>query len=101
MPRTGSGRVYFIDEIFLPSKDLLDALVPRPVKFGVQTRIDLWTPPMLDLLGAAGCVSIEAGVESMSETGRNLLDKVYFVSPDARTVLAPGASLTATILASF
>lgn len=33
--------------------------------------------------------------------GRNLLDKVYFVSPDARTVLAPGASLTATILASF
>jgi anaerobic magnesium-protoporphyrin IX monomethyl ester cyclase len=71
----GIEYVYFIDEIFLPNKDLLDALVPRPVKFGVQTRIDLWTPPMLDLLGAAGCVSIEAGVESISETGRNLLDK--------------------------
>ncbi len=71
----GIEYVYFIDEIFLPNKDLLDALVPRPVKFGVQTRIDLWTPPLLDLLGAAGCVSIEAGVESISETGRNLLDK--------------------------
>ncbi len=71
----GIQYVYFIDEIFLPNKDLLEALVPRPVKFGVQTRIDLWTPPMLDLLGAAGCVSIEAGVESISETGRNLLDK--------------------------
>jgi hypothetical protein len=30
---------------------------------------------MLDLLGAAGCVSIEAGVESITEAGRNLLDK--------------------------
>ena len=71
----GVEYVYFIDEIFLPNKDLLDALALRPIKFGVQTRIDLWVPPMLDLLGAAGCVSIEAGVESISETGRNLLDK--------------------------
>ena len=71
----GIEYVYFIDEIFLPHKELLEALVTRPVKFGVQTRIDLWTPPMLELLGAAGCVSIEAGVESISEAGRNLLDK--------------------------
>ena len=67
--------VYFIDEIFLPNKELLEALVPRGVKFGVQTRVDLWTPQMLDLLGAAGCVSVEAGVESISVEGRNLLDK--------------------------
>jgi anaerobic magnesium-protoporphyrin IX monomethyl ester cyclase len=78
----GIEYVYFIDEIFLPSKDLLDALVERPVKFGVQTRIDLWTAPMLDLLGAAGCVSIEAGVESISEVGRNLLDKKSRLSTD-------------------
>ena len=71
----GIEYVYFIDEIFLPNKELLEALVQRPVKFGVQTRIDLWTLPMLDLLGQAGCVSIEAGVESISEMGRNLLDK--------------------------
>jgi B12-binding domain/radical SAM domain protein of rhizo-twelve system len=71
----GIEYVYFIDEIFLPNKELLEALVPRGVKFGVQTRVDLWTPQMLDLLGAAGCVSVEAGVESISVEGRNLLDK--------------------------
>ncbi len=71
----GAEYVYFIDEIFLPNKELLDALVDRPVVFGVQTRIDLWTKPMLDLMGKAGCVSVEAGVESISEAGRNLLDK--------------------------
>jgi anaerobic magnesium-protoporphyrin IX monomethyl ester cyclase len=71
----GIEYVYFIDEIFLPNKALLEALVERPVIFGVQTRVDLWTKPMLDLLGRAGCVSIEAGVESISEAGRNLLDK--------------------------
>ena len=78
----GVEYVYFIDEIFLPQKDLLEALVERPVKFGVQTRIDLWNTAMLDLLGAAGCVSIEAGVESISEVGRNLLDKKSRLSTD-------------------
>jgi anaerobic magnesium-protoporphyrin IX monomethyl ester cyclase len=71
----GIEYVYFIDEIFLPSKELLEALVPRRIKFGVQTRIDLWSKPLLDLMGKAGCVSIEAGVESISVLGRNLLDK--------------------------
>jgi B12-binding domain/radical SAM domain protein of rhizo-twelve system len=41
----------------------------------MQTRIDLWNHEMLDLLGRAGCVSIEAGVESITEEGRNLLEK--------------------------
>jgi anaerobic magnesium-protoporphyrin IX monomethyl ester cyclase len=81
----GIEYVYFIDEIFLPNKELLEALVGRPVKFGVQTRIDLWNLPMLDLLGAAGCVSIEAGVESISEVGRNLLDKKSRLSTDEIT----------------
>jgi anaerobic magnesium-protoporphyrin IX monomethyl ester cyclase len=71
----GVEYVYFIDEIFLPNRELLQALVGRGLKLGVQTRIDLWNHEMLDLLGAAGCVSIEAGVESISEHGRNLLDK--------------------------
>jgi len=71
----GVEYLYFIDEIFLPNRDLLRALVGRNLKFGVQTRIDLWSPEMLDLLGLAGCVSIEAGVESISALGRNLLDK--------------------------
>ncbi|WP_336488776.1 TIGR04295 family B12-binding domain-containing radical SAM protein [Methylobacterium nigriterrae] len=71
----GVTYVYFIDEIFLPQKPLLEALVPRDLRFGIQTRIDLWKPDMLDLLGAAGCVSIEAGIESLTVEGRAALDK--------------------------
>jgi anaerobic magnesium-protoporphyrin IX monomethyl ester cyclase len=78
----GAEYVYFIDEIFLPNKVLLEALAARPVTFGVQTRIDLWSPQLLDLLGEAGCVSIEAGVESISVAGRNLLDKKSRLSTD-------------------
>lgn len=73
--RQGIEYVYFIDEIFLPNRDLLKAVAGLGLKIGVQTRIDLWNHELLDLLGAAGCVSIEAGVESISERGRNLLDK--------------------------
>jgi B12-binding domain/radical SAM domain protein of rhizo-twelve system len=75
LQRQGIEYVYFIDEIFLPNRDLLRALAGRGLKIGLQTRIDLWNHELLDLLGAAGCVSIEAGVESISEYGRNLLDK--------------------------
>jgi anaerobic magnesium-protoporphyrin IX monomethyl ester cyclase len=71
----GVEYIYFIDEIFLPNRELLQALIGRGLKLGVQTRIDLWNHELLDLLGRAGCVSIEAGVESISAVGRNLLDK--------------------------
>lgn len=71
----GVGYVYFIDEIFLPDRALLEALAARELAFGVQTRIDLWKPDMLALLGQAGCVSIEAGVESLTAAGRERLAK--------------------------
>ncbi|HET6467146.1 MAG TPA: TIGR04295 family B12-binding domain-containing radical SAM protein [Geminicoccaceae bacterium] len=71
----GVEYVYFIDEIFLPNRPLLEALVGRGLRFGVQTRIDLWKPDMLELLGRAGCVSIEAGVESLTRAGRDQLAK--------------------------
>ncbi|WP_437687041.1 TIGR04295 family B12-binding domain-containing radical SAM protein [Sorangium sp. So ce176] len=71
----GVRYVYFIDEIFLPDRPLLEALVDRPVSFGIQMRIDNWSREMLDLLGTAGCVSIEAGVESITKEGRSLLAK--------------------------
>ncbi len=67
--------VYFIDEIFLPNEALLRGLVGRGLKFGVQTRIDLWKPDMLRLLGDAGCVSAECGVESLTAEGRAALAK--------------------------
>ncbi|MBE0595962.1 MAG: TIGR04295 family B12-binding domain-containing radical SAM protein [Desulfuromonadales bacterium] len=71
----GVEYVYFIDEIFLPDSPLLNALAERRLRFGIQTRIDLWPPPALERLGAAGCVSIEAGVESLSVEGRRRMGK--------------------------
>jgi B12-binding domain/radical SAM domain protein of rhizo-twelve system len=71
----GVEYIYFIDEIFLPNQPLLEGLAARNLKIGVQTRIDLWSHEMLELLARAGCVSIEAGVESITEEGRERLDK--------------------------
>ena len=78
----GAEYVYFIDEIFLPNQPLLEALAARPIKFGMQTRIDLWNEAMIDLLGRAGCVSIEAVVESITPEGRAELDKRCRMSTD-------------------
>lgn len=71
----GVEYIYFIDEIFLPDNQLLAALAERDVKIGVQTRIDLWNEDAIQALARAGCVSIEAGVESITEAGRAYLDK--------------------------
>ena len=81
----GVQYVYFIDEIFLPDRELLDALARRDIAFGVQMRIDHWSYEMLDLLGRAGCVSIEAGVESITEQGRSLLAKRCKMSTEELT----------------
>lgn len=78
----GVEYIYFIDEIFLPFRDVLELIAARGVKFGIQTRIDLWKPEMISLLGSAGCVSIEAGVESITEAGRARLDKNCRVSTE-------------------
>jgi anaerobic magnesium-protoporphyrin IX monomethyl ester cyclase len=78
----GVEYVYFIDEIFLAYRDVLEMIAARKIKFGIQTRIDLWSKPMIDLLGEAGCVSIEAGVESITTAGRDLLDKKCKISTE-------------------
>jgi B12-binding domain/radical SAM domain protein of rhizo-twelve system len=83
----GVTYVYFVDEIFLPNRPLLEALVDRPVQFGVQMRIDLFDAELLELLGRAGCVSIEAGVESISHAGRSLLAKRCRLSTEELTEL--------------
>jgi anaerobic magnesium-protoporphyrin IX monomethyl ester cyclase len=81
----GVEYLYFIDEIFLPNRPLLEALGAREIRFGVQTRLDLWKPEMIELLGRAGCVSIEAGVESITPEGRAALDKDCRMSTDVLT----------------
>jgi B12-binding domain/radical SAM domain protein of rhizo-twelve system len=81
----GVRYLYFIDEIFVPHRELLDGLGHRDVRFGVQLRIDHWSPEMLDRLGEVGCVSIEAGVESIEAQGRSLLEKKCRLSTDEIT----------------
>ena len=81
----GARYVYFVDEIFLPDRALLTGLMERDIEFGVQLRIDNWPDEMLVLLGQAGCVSIEAGVESITPEGRNLLQKRCKLSTEELT----------------
>jgi B12-binding domain/radical SAM domain protein of rhizo-twelve system len=74
----GVSYVYFIDEIFGVGRNvrhLLEAVAERPVKIGFQTRIDLWDEEMLDLAGRAHCISMECGIESLTEEGREELNK--------------------------
>jgi anaerobic magnesium-protoporphyrin IX monomethyl ester cyclase len=81
----GVRYVYFIDEIFLPNRALLEALIERRIQFGVQLRIDNWSEELLEMLGRAGCVSIEAGVESITPEGRSLLNKRCKLSTEQLT----------------
>jgi B12-binding domain/radical SAM domain protein of rhizo-twelve system len=74
----GVDYVYFIDEIFGVGKNvrtLLEAISQRNISIGFQTRIDLWDEESLDLLGRARCISMECGIESITEEGREELNK--------------------------
>lgn len=74
----GVNYIYFIDEIFGVGRNvrrLLEGLAERPVTIGLQTRIDLWDEESLDLLGRAHCISMECGIESITEAGRDELNK--------------------------
>jgi anaerobic magnesium-protoporphyrin IX monomethyl ester cyclase len=74
----GVEYIYFIDEIFGVGKNvrrLLEGIAERPIKIGFQTRIDLWNEETLDLLGRAHCISMECGIESITQEGREALNK--------------------------
>lgn len=86
----GVDYIYFIDEIFGVGKNvlrLLEALAEREVKIGLQTRIDLWTEDTLDLLGRAGCISMEVGIESITDAGRDELNKNCRITTERITEL--------------
>jgi anaerobic magnesium-protoporphyrin IX monomethyl ester cyclase len=81
----GVDYIYFIDEIFGVGKNvlrLLEALAEREVKIGFQTRIDLWSEETLDLVGRAGCISMEVGIESITDAGRDQLNKNCRISTE-------------------
>ena len=86
----GVDYIYFIDEIFGVGKNvrkLLEELARRDVKIGFQTRIDLWTEETLDLLGRAGTISMEVGIESITDEGRDVLNKNCRMSTERITEL--------------
>lgn len=83
--RAGFDYIYFIDETFGCGKStpaLLDGLGSLPVRFGMQTRIDLWNEATLEGLGAAGCVSLECGIESITPEGRKRFHKGCRIDSD-------------------
>ncbi|HKR26810.1 MAG TPA: TIGR04295 family B12-binding domain-containing radical SAM protein [Acidobacteriaceae bacterium] len=86
----GVDYVYFIDEIFGVGKQvqvLLEEIAKRPLSIGFQSRIDLWNEDTLELLGRAHCVSFECGIESITEEGRDQMNKNCRLSTDRITSL--------------
>jgi len=86
----GVQYIYFIDEIFGVGKNvrrLLEQIAERPIKIGFQTRIDLWNEESLDLLGRANCISMECGIESITNAGRDQLNKNCRLDTDRITEL--------------
>jgi B12-binding domain/radical SAM domain protein of rhizo-twelve system len=86
----GVDYVYFIDEIFGVGKNvrkLLEGIAARHVSIGFQSRIDLWDEDSFDLLGRAHCISIECGIESITDAGRDELNKGCRMSTERLTEL--------------
>jgi len=86
----GVDYIYFIDEIFGVGKNvlrLLEGLAERKITIGLQTRVDLWTEESLELLGRAHCISMECGIESITDDGRDELNKGCRLSTERWTEL--------------
>ncbi len=86
----GVDYIYFIDEIFGVGKNvrrLLEGIAERPISIGFQSRIDLWDEESLDLLGRAHTISFECGIESITDAGRDELNKGCRMSTQRLTEL--------------
>lgn len=86
----GVDYIYFIDEIFGVGKQvraLLEEIAKRPVSIGFQTRIDLWDEESIELLARAHCVSFECGIESITDAGRDAMNKNCRITTDRITEL--------------
>lgn len=86
----GVDYIYFIDEIFGVGKNvrrLLEGIAERNVAIGFQSRVDLWDEESLDLLGRAHCISFECGIESITDEGRDELNKNCRMSTERLTEL--------------
>jgi B12-binding domain/radical SAM domain protein of rhizo-twelve system len=84
----GAGYIYFIDEIFLPYRNVLETIAARKIRFGIQTRIDLWNKEMIDLLADAGCVSIEALDKKCKISTAEISDRLVYAKQNVAFVQA-------------
>ena len=74
----GVDYIYFIDEIFGVGKNvrrLLEGMAERQVSIGFQTRIDLWDESRSTCWGGRERISMECGIESITDEGRDELNK--------------------------
>jgi len=75
----GYNYIFFIDEIFnIPSEELyelLELLKDSSMLFGCQARPDVMTFEVIDRLKKAGCIYIEYGLESFSESVLKKINK--------------------------
>jgi anaerobic magnesium-protoporphyrin IX monomethyl ester cyclase len=76
--------VFLIDETFgLPrphARAVMEMLARRDIRFGIQTRPDIWTARDMELLASSGCIYAEVGTESTVVSGVAALEK--FRKPD-------------------
>ena len=76
----------------------------RPISIGFQSRIDLWDEAGMDLLARAHTVSFECGIESITEEGRDEMNKNCRMTTDriselliyARQGASPGSRPTSS-----
>lgn len=97
--------VFFTDDIFTLNKPwvvrmliMLESL-SRPITWGCATRVDLVDSGLLAAMGAAGCRSIQFGVESGSQ---QILDSVKGVNKQqVRAAVAGAVDAGMDVLCSF
>jgi anaerobic magnesium-protoporphyrin IX monomethyl ester cyclase len=84
LSRLGINYVYLIDENFgLPKNHAVAVqklLFQRRIKFGIQTRADIWSKRRIESLAASGCIYVEIGMEAIDR--ENVLATGKYAQPD-------------------
>ncbi len=73
--------IEFLDDTFTYDYDFLIALcnyllkLKRPIQWACQTRADLLTAELIELMGASGCIKVSLGLETADDKIRKALGK--------------------------
>lgn len=105
----GASYLFFVDDIFTLRRDWVVELMGEmerlggAITWGCGTRVDRVDEELIALMASHGCVGIQYGVESGSQT---VLDSVKGIDKDAalqavRMTVAAGISTTASFMVPF